>query len=239
MNNKTITTLIWLTIFSIAMGFMESAIVIYLRELYYPEGFNFPLKIIGNKIAITEFLREIATIIMLAGIGILTGRKAIEKFAIFIYCFAIWDIFYYVFLKLILNWPESLLTWDILFLVPVTWVGPVIAPVINSFTMIILAFCIIYFIDKKGITKLEKPVWALLILGSAIILISYTMEYTTFMLNKFSVNGIFGVSQKSEIIQYACTFVPHNFNWYIFGTGVLMQFVGIYVFYFRIKNADR
>jgi len=132
-----------LTIFAIAMGFLESAVVIYLREIYYPEGFAFPLNIIHGKIAVTEILREAATIVMLVSVSILAARRWIIRFAWFIYLFAIWDIFYYVFLRVLLGWPESLLTWDILFLIPTTWVGPVLAPVINSLTMILLAILLI------------------------------------------------------------------------------------------------
>ena len=32
-----------LTLFSIAMGLLEAVVVMYLRELYYPAGFAFPL----------------------------------------------------------------------------------------------------------------------------------------------------------------------------------------------------
>ena len=131
--------LTWVIIFSIAMAFLESAVVVYIREIYYPEGFNFPLKLIDNHIAITELLRELATVIMLIAIAVLAGKNSYERFAYFILSFAIWDIFYYVFLKMILNWPLSFLEWDVLFLLPYTWVGPVIAPIINSILMIILA----------------------------------------------------------------------------------------------------
>src|SRR5690348_14185303 len=111
--------LIWLSLFAIAMGFMESAVVIYLRKILYPGGFQFPLMPISNDLAMVEIFREAATMIMLVGIGILAGRSVKEKFAIFIFCFAVWDIFYYVFLKIFLDWPQSLMTWDILFLIPV------------------------------------------------------------------------------------------------------------------------
>ena len=90
-------TLFWLTMFSIAMGYLETAIVVYIRKLYYPEGFTFPLVPISHDIAVTEFWREAATIIMLAGIGILSGKNASQRFVFFLYAFAIWDIFYYVF----------------------------------------------------------------------------------------------------------------------------------------------
>ena len=65
----------WLTAFSIAMGFMEAAVVVYLRKIYYPSGFHFPLAPVEPSIGMTEFLREAATIIMLLAIGILTGKN--------------------------------------------------------------------------------------------------------------------------------------------------------------------
>ncbi|HNW97036.1 MAG TPA: hypothetical protein PKK00_01335 [Bacteroidales bacterium] len=230
MKNKIYKTIFWVTLFAIAMGFMETAVVVYLREMYYPNGFSFPLKIIDYNIAITEFFREIATLIMLIAIGIIAGRKNTERFAFFIYAFAIWDIFYYIFLKVILNWPESLLTWDILFMVPVTWVGPVIAPVINSLTMILLAFIIIHFTEKNGDAKINKYEWMLLITGSLVIIFSYTQEYMSYMLNKFSFAEMLGISGKQEVINYACNFIPKYFNWYIFCLGELMNLSAIYLF---------
>src|SRR3954464_1183341 len=132
-------TLVWVTIYSIAMGFLETAVVIYLRKLYYPHGFSFPLAPVHNDIAVVELWRELATLFMLISIGILTGRNKAEKFAYFLYSFAVWDICYYVFLWVFINWPGSLMTWDILFLLPVPWVGPVITPCIIAVTMIFFA----------------------------------------------------------------------------------------------------
>jgi hypothetical protein len=101
---KTIKyTFIWLTFFSIAMGYLETSVVVYLRELYYPQGFDFPLAPISPSLAVTEFWREVATIVMLWGVGVLAGRSKTEKFALFLYSFAIWDIFYYIFLKILLT----------------------------------------------------------------------------------------------------------------------------------------
>lgn len=131
--------LLWLTFFSIAMGLLEAAVVIYLRYLYYPDGFRFPLTLMAENVVITELLREVATLIMLVGVAVLAGRTAHQRFAFFLIAFGVWDIFYYVFLKLLLGWPESLLTWDILFLLPVPWVGPVLTPCLVSLTMILMA----------------------------------------------------------------------------------------------------
>jgi len=232
MSKGIIKTIIRVSIFSIAMAFMESAVVVYLRALYYPDGFTFPLRIIDSTIAVTEFFREIATIIMLAVIGIIAGRKRIEKFAFFIYCFAIWDIFYYVFLKIILNWPESFFTWDILFMVPVTWVGPMLAPVINSVTMIILAACIIFFMEKNAKASVGKLSWTLLTAGSLVIIFSYTQEYVQFMLQRFSFGEMLGAGNK-EVLKYACTFIPQHFNWWVFGTGQMMYAAAIIILCLR------
>src|SRR5436190_14320204 len=91
-------TILLLSLFSIAMGFMESAVVIYLRELYYPDGFKFPLVPIPPHIALVEFLREAATLIMLVIIGGIAGKNPTQRFCFFLFCFAVWDLFYYIFL---------------------------------------------------------------------------------------------------------------------------------------------
>ena len=135
--------IIIITTFAIAMGFLEAAVVVYMREILYPAGFEFPLSPIPVNLALTELFRELATMIMLLSIGFLAARRFSTGFAWFIYSFAIWDIFYYVFLWAILGWPESLMTWDVLFLIPTTWTGPVLAPLVLSLTMILLAMIIL------------------------------------------------------------------------------------------------
>lgn len=219
--------IIWLSLFAIAMGYLESAVVIYIRALYYPEGFVFPMKLISNQIMITEFFREAATMVMLLGVAVIAGRNAIERFAYFIFCFAVWDIFYYVFLYLLLGWPQTLFTWDVLFFIPVTWVGPVIAPIINSLTMMALAFVIIYFIEKNEDVKSGKLVWSLLILGSLVVIVAYTMDYVGFMTQKFSFLQLMGSSDTRAVFDYATKYFPGSFNWLVFLFGVMMHFTAI------------
>ena len=124
-----IKKILWVMIFAVAMALVESAVVVYLRELHYPEGFRFPLKLIIDKTVIVELYREIATVIMLLSIGALVGKIFWERFAYFLIAFGVWDIFYYIWLKVFIDWPASLFEWDILFLIPFPWIGPVIAPV--------------------------------------------------------------------------------------------------------------
>lgn len=145
-------------IFAIAMGFFEAAVVIYLRELYYPAGFRikeivgFPfikfglveeLKPISKKLIITELGREAATIIMLVTLAMIAGNSIKSYIAYFLLLFGIWDIFYYVFLKIILGWPESLSTTDVYFLIPVPWIGPVWLPMFLSVVIIVIALVLL------------------------------------------------------------------------------------------------
>ena len=108
------TTLIkkywYVGLFAVAMGLFECAVVVYLRELSFPNGFDFPLKPIGHNLAAVELWREVATIFMLVAVGWMAGHNKNTRFAWFIYAFAIWDIFYYVFLKVFWTGrPPSLL----------------------------------------------------------------------------------------------------------------------------------
>ena len=238
MQTSILKTYIYITIFAIAMSYMESAVVVYLRELYYPDGFSFPLKPIGQNVGITEILREAATLIMLITAGILAGRTKTEKFGFFIYCFAIWDIFYYIFLKLLLDWPASLLTWDILFLIPTTWVGPVIGPVINSLTMILLAILISYFTNFSRSVKINLQEWILFILGSVVIIISYIEDYMNYMLDEFSFFEVFGGTKISLLTEYASKYQPVNFAWWIFTIGELIILFAIYLFNRRNKKTS-
>ena len=116
------------------MAMLEAAVIVYLRELYYPSGFFIQsakdLAVMHPPILRVELWREAATIIMLAAVGFLSFNKIKEKFLAFIFIFSLWDLFYYFFLYLILRWPPSLATLDLYFLIPWPWVGPVWFPLI-------------------------------------------------------------------------------------------------------------
>lgn len=220
----------WVTIYSIGMAFIESSVVVYLRELYYPCGFSFPLMPIEGNVAVTEIMREAATMIMLISIGFLAGRNGLERFSWFIYSFAIWDIFYYVFLKLLLGWPETLLTWDILFLIPVTWVGPVIAPVLLSLIMILFALAIFHFTYRMENVKVGKINWLLLILGSLVVIISFTIDYSRFILSHFSIKEIFSMPNNQTLFDISLKYIPVKFDWWIFLMGLLIILAAIILF---------
>lgn len=232
-----VKTIVWLTVFSIAMGFLETSVVVYLRKLYYPEGFKFPLIPVTRDIATTEFFREIATIIMLIGAGVMAGKNAVQRFVFFLYSFAIWDIFYYVFLKVLLNWPESFFTWDILFLVPVPWVGPVIAPCLVSLSMIVLTFVVVYFQEKGKHVYISFKEWILLIVGSITAILSFMWDYLLYISNYGADQGIWTLSSNKNMFDEVKNYVPQEFNWWLFGMGQGIICFAIWMLYRRVKKS--
>jgi len=224
MKKESENTLIGVTIFAIAMGFLETAVVVYLRKLYYPNGFSFPLKgFLSPEIISVEAIREIATIIMLLAVGYLAGKKLSEKFAYFIYAFAIWDISYYVFLKITLAWPQSLFTWDLLFLIPWAWAGPVITPILSSLLLITMALLIIHFNDKGKKVIISRKEWTFLIIG--VVFAVYTWLYDS---GKIIFNNL-----------DAATYVPTSYNWAIFWLSIIATSAGIISFYLRNKSSKK
>jgi len=124
--------------FAIAMAWVESASVFYIRALvgrlepYQPN----PLPMHGA-LGNVELWREAATLVMLATVGMLAGRTWRRRAGYAALAFGAWDIFYYVFLRIMSGWPRTLLDWDILFLLPLPWWGPVLAPVSIALVMIV------------------------------------------------------------------------------------------------------
>ena len=217
------------------MAYLESAVVVYLRALLYPEGFDFPLKPITSDLVVTELWREAATLIMLIGAGIMAGKNAIQRFAFFIYCFAVWDIFYYVFLKALLNWPESLFTWDVLFLIPVTWTGPVLSPVLVSVLMIILALFLIRF-DEMGY-KPRSVDWMLLMASSLIIIGSFCWDYGTFMLSRHEFSAWWSLSDNA-LFELSLDYIPGVFNWWLWSLGVTGVLADMLLMHLRASRSE-
>jgi hypothetical protein len=166
-----------LFILAISFAYVESAVVVYLRELYYPDGFHFPLKTIPFRIGLIEIGREAATLVMIMTIGFLSGTTRWQRVSYSVFVFGIWDIAYYIWLKIFLDWPQSMFTWDILFLIPVPWVAPVLAPVIIAMSISIVSLIIVY-LENKGMPPVMH--WreaSLIIIGGFIILTSFIWDF--------------------------------------------------------------
>jgi hypothetical protein len=219
--------LFWLTIFAIAFGFVESSVVVYLRRIYYGgETAFFPLKIFEPGIFTVELFREAATLIMLYAVAVAAFEKKILRFAGFIWDFAVWDIMYYVFLKLSINWPADIIEWDVLFLIPVVWASPVLAPVICSVTMMALAGILFFYSSKNYSVNLSRLQLWLLIIGSLLTLISFMQNYVAL-----------AYSTPAKKLQEAVNqFVPKNFNWLLFCAGEAVILFAVWDLMNRIKK---
>jgi len=224
--------------FGIAMGALEAIVVVYLRQIYYPMGFDFPLTLISPPMISIEWLREAATIIMLISIGMIAGKTHLQRFSYFLYTFAIWDVFYYVALKLLLNWPSSLLTWDILFLIPVPWVGPVLAPLICSLTMIFLSGSVIHFQERVAAFKIQLLEWNLIIIGAFIILITFMWNYSQIVIKEGHLSRFWTLLSDEHFLKIILSYQPTHFNWVTFLMGEFVILGAILLIYRRVKSTE-
>jgi hypothetical protein len=138
-----------LALFGIAMAHFEGVVVVYLRKalgMLDEESNKESVGRIPERYLKIEMTREAATIIMLVVIAWLTGDTWLQRGIFFLWTFAFWDLFYYVSLYILIKWPPSLRTIDVLFLIPVPWIAPVWFPVgVSSLT--IIAIAVLYFLQ--------------------------------------------------------------------------------------------
>jgi hypothetical protein len=196
-------------IYAAAMAWVESAAVFYLRSMidrlepYQPN----PLPMIGGFGAV-EMPREFATLVMLFAVGYLAGGTWRARIGYAAIAFGVWDIFYYVFLKIICGWPHSLMDWDILFLLPMPWWGPVLAPVLISLLLILwgtLASRVEY--DRPAASS-NWHAWVLNFTG--IVLALYV-----FMVDSFAASH--------RGLEAVRTMLPKSFDWPLFCVALLLM----------------
>jgi hypothetical protein len=181
-----------LFLFGISFGYVEAAVVVYLRAIYNPIRARlhpargpddlFPL-ITQRELANTgpensrrlaiEVGREAATMLMLGAVALAVAQNLHQWIAAFAIAFGVWDISFYAFLKLMIHWPQSLSTWDILFLIPLPWVGPVWAPVLVALTMIV---CGLISLRAGGIRG-RLLHWTGVLAGAAVIVIAFVWDF--------------------------------------------------------------
>ena len=209
-------TFLALILFGIAFGYVEATVVVYLRTIFVPirhETFRtapdndlFPLLTVENlqaagpeyaRLLGTELGREVATMVMLAAAGLAIAGNFRQWLAGFMIAFGVWDIFYYVFLRLLIGWPESLMTWDILFLVPVPWVGPVIAPVLVSLSMILAGGIILWREAAGRPLRFRGLDWVSIFVGCLTVIVAFCWDWRHVM-----AGGL-----------------PHPFHWPLFALG--------------------
>jgi len=211
MNNSVKRSAIWISLFAIAFAFIEAVVVVYIRGIYYPEGFVFPLKPIAVHHLSTELLREFSTLLVILTVALLAGTTRWQRFAFFIIVFGLWDIFYYVWLKVLFDWPAAVLEFDVLFLIPLPWIAPVLAPILISILLIISGCLIIRKEVREGYFKPGRLPWILSIIGSLVILYSFMHDLDATL--RFRMPGeyawtVFAVGVLFLIAAMARAFVP-------------------------------
>jgi hypothetical protein len=195
--------------FAAGMAWVESACVYYLRVLvdriqpYQPN----PLPIYGI-LGDVELVREAATLLMLAMTGMLAGRTWRARLGYAAVAFGVWDILYYVFLRIVTGWPGSLFDWDILFLLPLPWWGPVLAPVCIAFLMIAWGTLVTQWQHRAPATRVTWVSWG--VSGAGILL----------ALSVFMADAIRALPGGLDTVRQV---LPTAFAWPVFGAALLLM----------------
>jgi hypothetical protein len=192
-----------------AMAWVEAAVVFYLRSMIdriEPYQHN-PLPDIGG-FASVELPREFATLVMLFAVGFLAGRTWRARIGYAVIAFGVWDIFYYIFLKMMCGWPHTLLDWDVLFLLPLPWWGPVIAPVLISLLMILWGTFASQFERTHTLALSNWRAWILNFAGVALAL--YVFMADSIAASHHGLDAIRSV-------------LPEKFNWPAFGVALALM----------------
>ncbi len=165
--------------YAVAMAYLESAVVVYLREaLGVAPSTVFPVDLSGaaGSLGYIELGRELATLVMIATVGWIAGRSPLERLAWAAVVFGIWDIGYYAWLWVFSGWPTGLGTWDLLFLLPVPWAGPVWAPVAVSLGLVGFGLAVAARLRVGGSLAMTTIRFGLLLLGGLVVIVSFTLN---------------------------------------------------------------
>jgi hypothetical protein len=183
-NSPVVGRLLWVVIFALAFANIESTVVVYLRALYYPQGFSLPLNPVSQAHLVLEIIREVATIIVLLAVAVLAGTKPWERFGYFLIAFGVWDVFYYAWLKVAVGWPVNVTDWDVLFLIPLPWIGPVIAPVLVAVLMTVCGVLMVHRMAGGGDFRPGWLSWVLGVSGTTLLLYSFMSDTGASMMGR-------------------------------------------------------
>ncbi|MDH4224122.1 MAG: hypothetical protein OEW12_00560 [Deltaproteobacteria bacterium] len=206
MNAKiTFKNLSVLWVFGIAFGFVEAAVVVYLRQIHGAESQPmFPLGALPSgpvsAMLEVESARELASLVILLIPAYFVSTRLFDRFLAFISIFGVWDLAYYFFLYQLLGWPQTLDTLDVLFLIPNIWVAPVFCPILISLSFVMFPAAYLWITIKRIPRPFLPWQWGLLAMGGVLVFISFTLD------GDYYLNG----GQ------------PRRFSWGLFYTGYLL-----------------
>jgi hypothetical protein len=205
--------LLLIVAFAAAFAYVEAACVVYLREVYGIEDIVRDMPRQADRLTAIEVGREAATMVMLLTAAIVAGRRLQDRAGYFVLAFGAWDIGYYAWLALIDGWPRSPLDWDVLFLIPLPWWGPVIAPAVIAAVMCIGGWAAVVQAERGIEWRLTRANVGLAALGIAIVL------YT------FMADAIAALPDGTDAVNNAR---PSSFAWPLFLLGfAIMSWAGL------------
>lgn len=194
-----------LAIYAVAMALLEAAVVVYMRRLYYPEDPSelFPLTFLNVYDPRLELAREAATILMIVSVALLAERRSLTRcFAAFVFVFGTWDLFYYVWLKVLIHWPRSWLEWDVLFLIPFIWLGPWVCPAAIA-TLFVVWGAWILLVQREA--RFTVKSLAMFVAGVALCLASFLQP---------------AIGNQGQSL---ANYMPGTFWWWLFLPGYLLM----------------
>jgi hypothetical protein len=214
----------WLVVvvFAAAFAWVESAAVTYLRihvGRIDPYQTN-PLPL-ANDLGRIELVREVATLIMIVSIGYLAGRNRHTRTAYAALTFGVWDIFYYLFLWITVGWPHTLIDWDVLFLLPLPWWGPVIAPLAIAAIIVLASTLVALFDNPEGEVWPTRKAWSLCLPGVVLALIVFMQD------------ALRALPHGERAIRDA---LPTSFAWPFFGLALLLMSAPIVDLLMQIRS---
>lgn len=184
-----------LYLFGLGFGFVEAVVVVDLRAMLGPDVERIAGRSVDDLFPMIPFerlaleapsvarlmrierLREAATLVLLAGVGLAAGRSFVGRFSAFVVGFGVWDLVYYLSLKALIGWPSSVWTWDILLLVPVPWAAPVLAPAIVAVTMVVTGSIVILEEESGRPFRVSPREWLAIVAGGVILVTSFCWDW--------------------------------------------------------------
>jgi hypothetical protein len=167
-----------LWVFALALALIEAAVVIYLRALSGSALFPLQdmLKAIGPQLHNLEVCREVATLLVLFVPAYLLQAPPTLRVVAYVLLFALWDLAYYGFLSLFLGWPNTLMTYDVLFLIPQPWIAPVLCPILVASTLALGTTAYLYLARNRAARTPSIGQGLGLFVGAVVMLVAFMWE---------------------------------------------------------------
>ena len=211
--NRSYLKIIWVSVFSIAMAYLEAAVVVYLRRVYGITNLILQVPLFDKEIAAIEVGRELTTLVMLLCIGWIAGETFQSRVGFTFITFGLWDIFYYIWLWVFIGWPQSIIEPDLLFLIPLPWWGPVLSPVLIALLMVTGGIIAVIKTEKKQTLHIDTWFWVCLITGVLILL------YT------FMADAIIALPTDTSTLS---GLKPSQFNWPVYFLGFSLSVIALW-----------